>query len=265
MGKQVAYWERNPQWPQTIVMLHGFRGSHKGLIDVVQHFDGYRLILPDLPGYGESEPMEVPHTLTNYALWFDAFLAAIELDAFVSWSHSYGGAIAWIQAAEGVHRPQAVVAVSPAVPYRNLANIVLGVSYWLIQWLPLRMQQWVIASRRLDRLSARLLIVSVSDRRRKMLIERGQRNLDLLDPQVVIENYFSGFATNLEAYAPRITMPTLVIGGPHDRIVPVERLEHLQSLLPDGTLVVLSDQGHLAPLERPATTATITKRFINGL
>jgi hypothetical protein len=35
--------------------------------------------------------------------------------------------------------------------------------------------------------------------------------------------------------------------------------------MPDATLVVMEDQGHLAPIERPAATATITKRFVNGL
>jgi hypothetical protein len=36
-------------------------------------------------------------------------------------------------------------------------------------------------------------------------------------------------------------------------------------VLTDGTLVIMADQGHLAPIERPAATATITKRFIGGL
>src|SRR5258706_124436 len=117
MGKETVYWERNTHWPQTIVMLHGFRGNHMGFTDMVQHF--------------------------------------------------------------------------------------------------------FIASRRMDRLSGRLLIVSVSDKRRQELIERGARNLELMNPVVVTENYLSAFGTRLQGYAQNVRMPTLIIGGPHDRIVPL--------------------------------------------
>jgi pimeloyl-ACP methyl ester carboxylesterase len=57
----------------------------------------------------------------------------------------------------------------------------------------------------------------------------------------------------------------MIIAGARDVIVPLQQLEQLVSHMRDGTLVVMEDQGHLAPIERPAATATITKRFINGL
>src|SRR5882672_5937817 len=122
MGKRTVYWERNPHWPHAVVMLHGFRGNHKGLTDMAQHMAGYRLILPDLPGYGESEPLEVAHTLVHYAAWLDEFVAALELRDFVVWSHSYSGSIALIQAARGRHKPLGMVSVSLAAIRQDIAN-----------------------------------------------------------------------------------------------------------------------------------------------
>jgi pimeloyl-ACP methyl ester carboxylesterase len=265
MGKQVAYWERNPNWPLTIVMLHGFRGNHKGLTDMVQHFPGYRLILPDLPGYGESEPLDVPHTLENYADWLDAFVGALGLEDWASWSHSYSGSIALIHAAKGKHKPVAVLSVSLADVRRGLPSLISTFYYWIGQFMPRGMRRHWIASQRVDRATGRWLFLTVSSNRRQELMKRGRRNLPILNAQVVTEEYMSALSTNLAWYAARVKRPVMIIAGAKDVIVPVRRLEKLVSMMPDGELVILKDQGHLAPIERPTATATITKRFLNGL
>jgi pimeloyl-ACP methyl ester carboxylesterase len=265
MGKQVVYWERNPEWPQTIVMLHGFRGNHKGLTDIVQHFNGYRLILPDLPGYGESEALDVPHTLVNYAQWFDEFVRVTGLKDYVSWSHSYSGSIALIHAAQGKHKPTVMISVSLAAMRRDWASMMSTWYYQLGRVMPKEIQRRWISSRFIDHATGRWLFMTVSTARRKALQKRGDENLPILNALVVTEEYLSALDTDLDRYAAKVTVPTLLIAGARDFIVPLRRLEHLESLLSDGTLVVMEDQGHLAPIERPATTATISKRFINGL
>lgn len=264
-GKTVAYWERNPDWPLTIVLMHGFRGNHKGLTDMAQHLQGYRIIMPDLPGYGESEPMNVPHTLQNYALWLDEFVAALGLEDWVSWSHSYSGSIALIQAVGGKHRPRALVSVSLADVRRDFASAISTFYYWVGQFMPRPVRHRWIASRTVDQAAGRWLFMTVTPRRRKILMERGERNLPILNVKVVTEQYMSSMKTPLEPYARRVDVPVLIIAGAKDVIVPLRRLERLVKLMPDGTLKIMQDQGHLAPIERPAATATITKRFLSGV
>ncbi|HEY2003988.1 MAG TPA: alpha/beta hydrolase [Candidatus Saccharimonadia bacterium] len=258
-GKQVSYWERNPHLPVTIVALHGFRGNHKGLTEMSQHLQGYRVIVPDLPGYGESEALDVPHTLTNYAGWLDQFVGALELEEWVSWSHSYSGSIALIQATEGKHPPVAAVSVSLADVRRDLASAASTIYYWLGQYLPRR---W-ITSRTIDHAAGRWLFMTVTPRRRKVLQKRGERNLPILNAKVVIEEYLSSMSTPLEPYARRLEIPMLIIAGAKDAIVPRRRLERLVTLMPKGSILVMPDQGHLAPIERPAATATLTKRYLS--
>lgn len=265
MGKSVAYWERNPQWPQTIVMLHGFRGNHKGLMDIAQHFEGFRLILPDLPGYGESEPMDTEHTLVNYALWYDEFVIALGLKDYISWSHSYSGSIGLIHAATGKNRPSAMISVSLAAVRRDLMG---ALSVWYYQFgriMPGPLRRRLISSRLVDHATGRWLFMTVTTERRRALMRRGDENLPTLNAKVVIEEFFSALDTNLDEYAARVPIPVLLVAGGRDVIVPVRRLEHIAAILPNGAMVVMKDQGHLAPIERPAATATITKRFIAGL
>ena len=264
LGREVAYWERGSQWPQTILMLHGFRGNHKGLTDMVQHFDGFRLILPDLPGYGESEPLGMPHTLLNYARWLDEFVAAVGLKRYVSWSHSYSGSIGLIQAAEGRHKPEALVTVSLAAIRRDWATAVGTLYYRISQWLPYGLARRWVGSKMIDHAPHRWLFMTVTRERQRELVRRGDENLPLLNPRVVAEEYMSALDTDLDYYATRVKVPALVVAGAKDIIVPLARLEHLASVLPAGQLLVMPDQGHLAPIERPEATATISKRFFNG-
>jgi pimeloyl-ACP methyl ester carboxylesterase len=265
MGRKVAYWERNPFGQPTIVMLHGFRGNHIGLTDLSRHFAGFRLLIPDRPGYGESEPMEIPHTLQNYARWLDEFVVAMELHEWVSWSHSYSGPIALMQAAEGLHKPTAMVSVSLAAVRKGLPSFVTTSYYWVGQFMPPQMRQRWLTSRTLDHATGRWLFMTMPTGRRREKQRQAERYLSTLNPRVVTEEYMSLLHTDLECYARKVTMPALMVAGARDVIVPLRSLENLSSLMHDGTLVVMQDQGHLAPIERPAATATITKRFINGL
>ena len=48
-----------------------------------------------------------------------------------------------------------------------------------------------------------------------------------------------------------ITAPTLVLCGEHDQLCSVAKHELMHSLIPDSTLVVVKDAGHLTTLEQP--------------
>lgn len=264
MGKRAVYWERNPHGHRTIVCIHGFRGNHKGLTDFSQYLDGFRLILPDLPGYGESGALNTAHTMEHYAEWLDEFVGALGLHDWISWSHSYGGIPALMQAAEGKNKPSLLVGANLAAIHNGPGFLVSTMYYKAALRMPYEMRRRWVASRYLDRTTGRWLFTVVTTRRRLELMDRGSRNLAILKPNVVIEQYLSGLKTPLEEYARKVKAPVLIIAGAKDIIVPVKRLEKLVSSIPDGTLTIMPALGHLSPIEAPAETAAITKRYING-
>ena len=55
----MAYWTYEPvrttPETRTILVIHGFRGDHHGLLRVADQLPEMRLIMPDLPGFGSSE------------------------------------------------------------------------------------------------------------------------------------------------------------------------------------------------------------------
>jgi pimeloyl-ACP methyl ester carboxylesterase len=56
---------------------------------------------------------------------------------------------------------------------------------------------------------------------------------------------------DLRHAVPRVTVPTLVVVGEHDRVTPPAAAVALAGGLPEGRLVVLEGAGHMAMLERP--------------
>jgi pimeloyl-ACP methyl ester carboxylesterase len=68
-------------------------------------------------------------------------------------------------------------------------------------------------------------------------------------------------AARILAEAPRITQPTLLVWGEHDRDIPLRGGERLHALIPNSRLVVFENCGHLPPEERPEEFAGLVAGF----
>ena len=86
----------------TVVMLHGFVGSKENWYPLARALRGrYRLLIPDLPGWGESERRsDVVYGFPEQAARVSAFIAALSPSApVILLGHSMGGGIAAVVAA----------------------------------------------------------------------------------------------------------------------------------------------------------------------
>jgi pimeloyl-ACP methyl ester carboxylesterase len=265
MGRRVVFWEIGSERPGNVVMLHGFRGNRWGLAATARSLDAYRLIVPDRPGYGESEPLDKPHTLTNYAIWLDEFVQALGLDSFVSWGHSYGGSVALIHSVDGARKPTAVVGVSLADMRRGPLRWLTTCYYRFGEFLPGPARKRWLTSQSIERVAGRMLFRTIGRTERATLNRQRFLDLTTLIPRVITEEYMSAGEVDLESYARATSVPVLIVAGGRDTIVPLPRLRRLVALMPSGRLTVLPDQGHMAPIEQPAETARITDQFVRDL
>lgn len=62
----------------------------------------------------------------------------------------------------------------------------------------------------------------------------------------------------------RATMPTLILGGAQDTLVPPRRHEFAAKLMPAGRLRILEGVGHLLPLEAPEAVTAALETFLRG-
>lgn len=60
-----------------------------------------------------------------------------------------------------------------------------------------------------------------------------------------------------------LRIPSLVMGGVLDELAPVRRHEFMATLIPHANLEIVSDAGHLAPLEQPAETNRLLQAWLD--
>jgi pimeloyl-ACP methyl ester carboxylesterase len=61
-----------------------------------------------------------------------------------------------------------------------------------------------------------------------------------------------------------LRLPTVVISGRQDRIVPLARAEEMAADIATARLVVIEDCGHMVPLERPVELAAALRRWLSS-
>lgn len=102
-GHRWTYVERDADRADapTLVMVHGYTGSKENWYRLAQQFDGrYRIVIPDMPGWGQSE--RKPGANYGYAAQaanLAAFIGAISKRPVVLIGHSMGGGIVAVAAA----------------------------------------------------------------------------------------------------------------------------------------------------------------------
>ena len=112
--------EAGPADAPPVILLHGFPESHRTWRAVAPLLsDRFRLIMPDLRGFGQSDrPTDVAAYATD-TLIADIFALAdaCDLDRFALVGHDWGGAIAWAGALRGNPRVERLAIINSPHPW----------------------------------------------------------------------------------------------------------------------------------------------------
>lgn len=94
-GVEVAYREAGPRDAPAILLLHGFPTSSHMFRDLIPILaQGYRVVAPDLPGFGQTVvPAGYPHSFAALTDTVDGFATAIGLDRFAIYVFDYGAPV----------------------------------------------------------------------------------------------------------------------------------------------------------------------------
>jgi pimeloyl-ACP methyl ester carboxylesterase len=112
-GLEVFYREAGPADAPVLLLLHGFPSASHMFRDLIPKLaDTYRVIAPDLPGFGQSAmPAReaFAYTFDNVAHVIDRFTEVIGLDRFAIYVFDYGAPVGWRLAAAHPERITAIV------------------------------------------------------------------------------------------------------------------------------------------------------------
>ncbi|HEV7565218.1 MAG TPA: alpha/beta hydrolase, partial [Microbacteriaceae bacterium] len=205
----------------TIVMVHGFRGDHHGLEPVVAQlgvpgrFDatgatgGIRMISPDLPGFGQSDPLHgIRHDIEGYARWLRAFVAGLTLTGrVVILGHSFGSIVVAAALADDALHPDAVILVNPiAAPAlrgpRGILTRLAVFYYWLSAVLPERLGFALLRNRVIVRVMSVAMAKTTDKGLRRWIHNQHDRYFSSFsDRRVVLEAFRASVGNDVSEFA----------------------------------------------------------------
>jgi len=243
-------------------MVHGFRGDHHGLEDIVAELPGhYRVIVPDLPGFGESSEFIGQHNIENYTKFLHEFIVKVTDQPPVLLGHSFGSILTAHYAAE---YPKAITKLimvnpiaSPALKGKKAIFSHLTVFYyWLGNKLPKKAGYGLLRSKAIV-LTMSALLAKTKDKTLRRKIHRGHlaHFSSFQSRRVVMESFKASVTHTATEKADRIVTPTLLIVGEIDDIAPLSGQKQLQQKLADSQLIVAPKVGHLIHHEAPDIAA----------
>src|SRR5258706_4953906 len=99
-----------------LVFVHGWCCGRWAFAPKVAHFlaRGHEVLTLDLPGHGDSAPLDGPITMTTLADAVKGTMAAVGIEQAIVVGHSMGAATALVLAGNAPEVVKAVVAVDPA-------------------------------------------------------------------------------------------------------------------------------------------------------
>ncbi|RWZ61329.1 alpha/beta hydrolase [Labedella populi] len=270
LESSTAWWEYGrPDAPITVVLVHGFRGDHHGLEPVVAHLDGYRLIAPDLPGFGSSAALADGHDIAGYSRWLRAFVAAVAPGGgAIVLGHSFGSIVASTAVADGLETP-ALILVNPiAAPAlsgpRGVLTRLAVFYYWIAAALPERLGFALLRNRVIVRVMSEAMVKTRERSLRAWIHAQHQLYFSgFASRRVVLEAFRASVSNDVSMVAERIGVPTLLVAAERDDITPVAAQHRLRDLFADAELEVIPSVGHLIHYEVPAAAAGHIDSFLS--
>jgi pimeloyl-ACP methyl ester carboxylesterase len=262
-GVRVHYQEVGEAKAPPMILIHGFAASNLVWSKVFLELagTGFRVIAPDLPGYGYSgKPRQHEYTIARQAEIVTSFMGQLGIDRAVLVGSSYGAAIAATIALDHptlVEKLVLVGAVTNNKPTRYLLMRLFSSPIIGDILSPL-----VVGSR----LLLRLRMKRVYDRHSWVLDERRveARHLPLRTRgahRAIIRTVRRWDAERVSREAHLITQPTLLLWGDTDREVPLRDGERLHQEVPNSRLIVFRQCGHLPQEEYPQAFTKLILEF----
>ena len=251
----------------TIVMIHGYRGNHRGLEAIVGGLENFRVIVPDLPGFGESEQLQSAHSLDSYANWLEQFINQLGLTSHVNLvGHSFGtlvvGKYASTKFCSSIVLINPVSAPALTGPRAFLTHIT-SLFYRLSNLLPESIGGWLLRSPVAVMVMSSVMAKTRERNLRSWIHKQHLSNFsDFASVRVATEGYDASISTDLSVMAPSIASPVLIVAAVLDDITAIDIQREVVKLYPQATLVEIEGVGHLVHYEAPQQAARFIASFV---
>ncbi len=262
------FYEEEGKGP-PVLLIHGFGTStytwrHIAPALALTH----RVIAVDLKGFGQSDkPFDARYSVFDQAELLAQLIEDQDLRDLTIVGHSFGGGIALLLALENDNRlngriKKLVLLDTIAYP-QHIPVFFRLLDVPLFSHLGVRMVPPMVQTRVALRIAyfddSKIDPEEVETYAAPLKTAAGKHAIIYSARQIVPDD----LAEIAERYA-SIALPTLILWCDHDRIVPFEIGLKLRRTLPNSSLRLVRDCGHMPQEEQPETTLKLLQGFIGG-
>ncbi len=231
----------------ALLFLPGWMNTIENFDDLTSQLTSrYRVVRLDFPGFGggtEAPPSD--WGVEEYASFVRAFTEKIGLTSYMLIGHSFGGRVSIKGVAQGILKPSRLVLIAAAGiakhrTLRNRAMTAIAKAGKIVTYVP-PLSLWR------------------TQLRKKLYQKLGS---DYLAAGALSKVYLKVIREDLTKYARTISIPTLLIWGSEDTMVPLADGKLFESLVQGSRLEVFPGVGHSPHCEHPKEVAKLIAEFV---
>lgn len=247
-----------------LLLIHGMAGSSATWREVMPALaERYTVIAPDLPGHGESDKPRQDYSLGAHANALRDLLFAVGVDRATVVGQSLGGGVAMQLAYQHPAHCERLVLVSSGGLGQEVSWILRALSLPGLEYVmpilfpPFARDAGNLVSRSLQRIGLRAPRLEEEWRSYISLIDPETREAFLRTLRAVVNLGGQSVSAHDRLYL-SARLPTLIVWGEHDGIIPVAHAHSAHQAMPASRLVIFEGSGHFPHVEEPL-------RFVQSL
>lgn len=237
---------------ETVVMLHGWGADISSFVYLINDLRAhFRVIAPDMPGFGGSAEPERPYELDEYIAFVDEFLKNLGVQKAHFIGHSFGGRIIIKAAANGgisCEFDKIILFDAAGIKPKQSARQKLSVAFF--------------------KTAKKLFSLDIMQKMYPGFIESlrakmGSADYNAASP-VIRATLVKVINEDLTKYLPMIANQTLLVWGELDDATPLSDGKLMEKLIKDSALITIEGAGHYSFLDNRSLCAAAAVSFLTG-
>jgi 3-oxoadipate enol-lactonase len=242
----------------AVLFIHGFPLDRNLWRPLASMLTGWRRIVPDLRGMGESDGPESGYSMAEYADDLAALLETLRVERALVCGLSMGGYIAFELLRRHPGRVQGLVLMTT----RAAADDAAGRARRDAMIARVRRDgTGFLGEEMVPKLLAATTLKTMPE------VVRQVTAMAVGSPPDGIVGALTAMRDRADStpLLPRIALPTLVVAGSDDQLIPAAEARVMASAIPDAHFALIPSAGHLAPIEQAVNTGRVVREFLDSL
>ncbi|MDI6797879.1 MAG: alpha/beta hydrolase, partial [Desulfatibacillaceae bacterium] len=251
---------------EVVFLQHGFASSSFSFEEVARilNSQGYHVYALDMKGFGWSDkPRDGAYDPASLMEGINSVMEALSLEQVNFAGNSLGGGMGFLLAEKYPHRVKRLILIDSTVPYKfkkplpvRLANLPLAP-----QISPIMRSRWFVKKNLKETLF----------NPEKATPERVEAYYQRLKtPNAMFAQALVARGAHMDIYGPAVAaiaksgLPCHLIWGRQDEWIPLEFGKRLKADIPQASMDIIEQCGHIPQEEKPRETAESIINFIEG-